>query len=94
VEFKDQYIVLHEATVAAIARAYISIVTHPQRRAIKLVKTVLSRSERKQGYSPYQLVEAKEDEDQIIREALELLERHGVRYDACRSSQKGAGNSG
>ena len=65
-------IILQEATVAAIARAYTTVKTHPVKKAVKLesVKPVGL----KKGYAEDQLVEVMEDEKQIIAELSELLE--------------------
>ncbi len=72
-ELSDQIIVLQEATVAAIVRAYIDIITHPTRRAVELVSRQVPSSERKQGYAEFQLVESNKTEEEIIREVLERL---------------------
>lgn len=66
--FKDQVIVLHEATVAAIVRAYVDIVSHPTRRAVELVQTRLGRDVRKLGYAEVQLVDSLRSEDEILNE--------------------------
>lgn len=64
IKLKDQTIVLQEATVAAIVRAYISIVTHPSR---KLVRMKLRRiDERKPGYADYQLLEVEGSEKEGV----------------------------
>ena len=65
--FSDQTIVLHEATVAAIVRAYIDVVTHPTRRAVEYVQKRFC-GEQKHGYAEYQLVESGRSEDEIIDE--------------------------
>lgn len=71
IEFRDQIIVVSEAVVAAIVRAYIDIATHPTRKAVELTQTLAS--ERKPGYAKNQLVETGEDESRIIERGLELL---------------------
>ncbi len=72
--FDDQAIVLHEATVAAIVRAYIDIVLHPSRRGIRLRGRYMSSNERKHGYAKYQLVEDTEySEDDVIKDIMDLL---------------------
>ena len=48
-------LVFREATIANIARAYVTIKTHPQKRAVKLRGTHLD--EKKEGYADWQLVE-------------------------------------
>ncbi len=66
--FKDQVIVLHEATVAAIVRAYVNIVSHPTRRAVELIQTRLGKDVRKLGYAEVQLVDSLRSEDEILSE--------------------------
>uniref|UniRef100_A0A7C5Z0N5 Uncharacterized protein n=1 Tax=Ignisphaera aggregans TaxID=334771 RepID=A0A7C5Z0N5_9CREN len=65
---EDQVIVLQEATVAAIARAYIDIVSHPTRKAVEYTQVKLDKDARKSGYAEYQLIEDDKSEDQIIYE--------------------------
>jgi len=65
---EDQIIVLQEATVAAIARAYIDIVSHPTRKAVEYAQVKLDKDTRKSGYAEYQLIEGDKSEDQIIYE--------------------------
>lgn len=48
-------LVLQEAAVANIARAYITVKTHPQKTSVKLKGTHLN--ERKTGYADWQLLE-------------------------------------
>jgi len=43
IELEDQTIVLQEAAAAAIARAYVDVVTHPTRRAVELVGVRVSK---------------------------------------------------
>lgn len=65
---KDQIIVLQEATVAAIVRAYIDIISHPTRKAIEYIQVKLDKNIRKNGYAEHQLVESNKSEDEIIYE--------------------------
>jgi hypothetical protein len=48
-------IILQEATVANIVRAYINIKTHPERQKVILKGKKLK--ERKEGYAEWQLIE-------------------------------------
>jgi hypothetical protein len=48
-------LVFQEAAVANIARAYITVKTHPQKTAVKLKGRQLS--EKKAGYADWQLLE-------------------------------------
>jgi len=50
-------IVLQEATVANLVRAYVGIKTHPQKKSCRLVGRELTEDERKDGFAVWQLVE-------------------------------------
>jgi hypothetical protein len=65
-------IILQEATVAAIVRAYTTIKTHPVKNAVKLVS--VKPAGLKKGYAEDQLVEVVEEEKQIIAKLSELLD--------------------
>lgn len=67
IEFKDQVIVLQEATVAAIVRAYVDTVTHPKRRCVELVMKEFKPSEIKNGYAFCQLIEGSSSEEEILK---------------------------
>lgn len=71
IELEDQTIVLHEATVAAIARAYVDVVTHPTRRAVELIGRTVEDA--KSGYAKHQLVESGRGEHDILAEVALLL---------------------
>jgi len=66
IRFNDQEIVLNEATIAAIARSYLSIILHPQRRGLVLRKHKFNRGEVKEGYDEYQLIEVEGSEDYAV----------------------------
>ena len=53
-------IVLQEATVANLVRAYVSVKTHPQKQGVRLVGREFGDGERKRGFAAWQLLE---DED-------------------------------
>jgi len=63
---KDQVIVLHEATVAAIVRAYIDIITHPIKKAVEYAQVKLGKNSKKQGYAKDQLIESNVLDDNIV----------------------------
>lgn len=63
---KDQTIVLHEATVAAIVRAYTDIVLHPTKKAIEYSQVKLDKSVRKPGYAEHQFIEVDRDEQEVV----------------------------
>jgi len=50
-------IVLQEATVANLVRAYIGIKTHPQTNSCRLVGRELSAAEKKREFAAWQLLE-------------------------------------
>lgn len=66
IKFRDQTILLQEATLAALVRSYLSILLHPVKKGVILRKTCLSKEERKPGYAECQLIEVKDSEDKAI----------------------------
>jgi len=66
IKLRDQGIVLQEASVAAIARAYLSVLLHPSRRGIILKNARISERERKPGYAEYQLIEIPNSEEEAV----------------------------
>lgn len=56
-------IVLHEATVESLVRAFVEIEMHPSRRALMLEGRELK--ERKEGYSSYQLLEVEMSDPEV-----------------------------
>lgn len=50
-------VVLQEATVANLVRAYVMLKTHPAREAVRLLGRELSEEERKEGFAAWQLLE-------------------------------------
>jgi len=54
-------IILQEATVANLVRAYVTIKTHPSRTGCRLVGRQLSEEERKDGFAGWQLLEIDEN---------------------------------
>lgn len=71
IETDELRLILQEATIAAIVRAYINIITHPRRKAIELLTTKIE--ERKRGYAEHQLLESDKDESQIIKDMEKIL---------------------
>lgn len=55
-----------EATLANLVRAYISIKTHPQKRALELLRQ--TPQTRKKGYAPNQLLETDQEDEVLCRE--------------------------
>jgi len=62
-ELVNGLIVLHEATVENLVRAFIEVEMHPFRRAIVLEGRELER--RKEGYSKYQLLEVEMSDEEV-----------------------------
>lgn len=89
-ELSDQALILQEATVAAIVRAYVSIVTHPLRRAVELRLTELE--ERKHLYARHQLIEAERSEAEVLEEAQHVW-REALRT-CCKELARGIDPSG
>ena len=52
-----EMIVLQEATVANLVRAYLQVKTHPQRETVRMVGRELDDGERKKGFARWQLLE-------------------------------------
>ncbi len=50
-------IILQEATIANLVRAYVGIKTHPKRRSCCLIGRELTEGEAKKGFAPWQLLE-------------------------------------
>ena len=74
VEFSDGLsIVLQEASVAGIIRAYLDVLFHPTRYARELVLEKLDSSTRKSGYAEWQLVESGRSEEEVLAYVEEKL---------------------
>ncbi len=83
--FRDgSVIVLHEATVAAIVRAYVTILTHPRRTGVRMIGVKLG--ERKRGYAEWQLLEAEVD-DRAVSILEEYLSQSTI-PEACLSGEE------
>lgn len=83
---KDQTIVLHEATVAAIVRAYINITTHPIRKAVEYVRTIVNKNIKKSGYADDQFIETNKTEEEIIHEWCNLFMANSCNVEQNHSS--------
>ncbi|MEM2006792.1 MAG: hypothetical protein QXG17_00085 [Sulfolobales archaeon] len=68
IELSDQVLVFSEATVAAIARAYVNIITHPQKRSTELVVKKFKPEEIKPAYSECQLIESSATDEELQQE--------------------------
>ena len=72
IELCDQVIILHEAAVAGIVRAYASTALHPARRAVELESKRLSEDEKKPVFAEWQLLETGREEQAVLEEAEKL----------------------
>jgi hypothetical protein len=68
-------IILHEATVAGIVRAYAAVALHPTRRAVELRGERIPKRVRKLGYAEWQLIETGRGEEEVLDEGERLLEQ-------------------
>ncbi|MEM1930526.1 MAG: hypothetical protein QXZ60_01590 [Sulfolobales archaeon] len=75
IELPDQILVFSEATTAAIARAYISVVTHPQRRSIELIMRKFKPEEIKPAYSECQLIESSATDEELQQEWGDFIDK-------------------
>ena len=57
--------IIHEATLAAISRAYLDILLHPSKRIIELVS---KKVDGKPGYAEHQLIETTRSFETIMEE--------------------------
>ena len=72
IELKDgKFLIFHEAMIANIVRAYVTIKTHPQKQAIELLCKELK--DKKPGFATYQLLEAEKNENEILEELEKIL---------------------
>jgi len=72
IELKDgKFLIFHEATVANIVRAYVTIKTHPQKQAVELLCKELK--DKKPGFATHQLLEAEKNENEILEELEKIL---------------------
>jgi len=75
--FKNgEVLILQHATVDAIIRAFTSVSLHPIRRVFELIGKYVPKNQRKLGFAEWQLIESDRSEDEILAEALELLEKY------------------
>lgn len=66
IETKDKVIVLQEATVNALIRAYVNVAFHPKKRVVELKCYKLE--DKKRGFAEYQLLESSRREEEILGE--------------------------
>lgn len=71
VELEDETLILQEATIANLLRAYINIKTHPRRLACELMQTETSPA--KKGYAETQLLETETPEKKLLEELHQII---------------------
>ncbi|MCS7103824.1 MAG: hypothetical protein NZ992_08115, partial [Candidatus Korarchaeum sp.] len=71
IELANGLIVLQEATIESIVRAFLEVEMHPYRRAVMLEGRVIKV--RKEGYSNYQLLEVDISDSDVERTITEML---------------------
>ena len=73
-KLKDAALILQEATIANILRAYLTIKTHSTIRAQELKMHKLDETRTKQGYALHQLLGTSRNQEETLEELRELLE--------------------
>lgn len=70
--YGDEVLILPEAVVAVVVRAYLTVQTHPQRRAIHLVAREVPNA--KHGFAARQLLEQETPDEEIEKRLHDLLQ--------------------
>jgi hypothetical protein len=70
----DLGLIFQEATVANILRAYVTITTHPAKRAQELKMQTLGKNLQKRGFARHQLLQTSRSQEQIEEELMKLLD--------------------
>ncbi|OYT49671.1 MAG: hypothetical protein B6U73_05080 [Desulfurococcales archaeon ex4484_204] len=61
-------IILQQAVVDAVLRAYAQVAAHPVRRGVELRLARIGKELRKEGFAEWQLVESSRPEDDVVEE--------------------------
>ena len=64
-------IILQEAAVAAVVRAYVALKTHPVKQTVKMVS--MTPEGLKKGYAKDQLIEVESEDAEVVRELTEMF---------------------
>lgn len=88
-ELADRVLVLQEASVAGIVRAFAATALHPSRRAVELVSKRIPGRERKHGFAEWQLVESEKSEEEVVEEALGFYRAAEIVYPGAGSGSEG-----
>jgi hypothetical protein len=73
IRFRDQEILLQEATVAAIVRAYALTALHPARQGIILRRKILGKGDKKIGFASAQLIEEYGSEGEAVNRITKII---------------------
>ena len=68
-----QVLIFQEATIANILRGYITVKTHPTIKSQKLSLKALPKTERKEGFAVYQLLESRIQDEEVEEEISQLV---------------------
>ncbi len=77
----DEILILQQATVDALIRAYALVTLHPKRTGIGLRIRRLSKYERKEGFAEYQLLEVNIDENRLINSLSKVYDKYVQGHD-------------
>jgi len=72
VMLEGECLIFSEATITNILRAFVTVKTHPQIRAIELREEAL-HEDRKAGYAEHQLIETEKGREEIEKELESLI---------------------
>ena len=68
IELGDRVLVLQEATVSALVRAYVNVALHPTRKVYECLTKTMSKKEKKLGFARIQLLETNRTEEEVLNE--------------------------
>ncbi len=74
IKFRDQEILLHEATIAGLLRAYTMVALHPVRKGVILRRVKLRKDEKKHGFASTQLIEVLGSEEEAVDTISRIVE--------------------
>jgi hypothetical protein len=74
-----QTLILQQALIDGLLRAYVDVGLHPLRRAVELIPEEIPKSVKKAGFARWQLVESHRAEDEVLSEAEGCFRRHVLR---------------
>lgn len=72
-EIRNKRLILQEATIASIVRAFTTLKTHPTLHGVELRKRTCET--RKNGYAAHQLLESEKSSDDVILEMHHIMQQ-------------------